>query len=360
VENLVTITTYSDGGIWHQCRVSSAQKLIFYLYHIMLPVELLHVIAGVDMETYRLMLALPPFARSLDPGIIADFMISFGFGIKITCKYIKWTRDGIAHRNDGPAMTFSDGGEYWCQHGKFHRDGGPAVTYSDGRQFWYWRGESIRPKKLIFYLYRIMLPVDLLHVIAGVDMETYRSMLSLPSFARSLNPNVITDFMISFGFGIEITRNCITWTRDGVPHRTGGPAIIYPNRRQSWYRRGIIHRDDGPAMICSDGGQWWCQHGEFHRDDGPARIYSDGEQIWYRHGKRHRDGKPAVIYSGGGQSWYQHGKLHRDGGPAVAHSDGTQHWYQHGKLHRDGGPAVVHADGTQHWYQHGELIQPKN
>jgi hypothetical protein len=52
----------------------------------MLPTELLHVIAGVDIKTYRSMLALPPFARSLDPGIITDFMISFGFGIEITMR----------------------------------------------------------------------------------------------------------------------------------------------------------------------------------------------------------------------------------------------------------------------------------
>jgi hypothetical protein len=130
-----------------------------------------------------------------------------------------------------------------------------------------------------------MLPIELLHVIAGVDMETYRLLLALPPFARSLNPGIIADFMISFGFEIEITHKCITWTWNGRMHRNGAPAVIYLNGRQSWYRRGLIHRDDDPAMICPDGGQWWCQHGNIHRDDGPAVVYPDGEQRWYQHGK---------------------------------------------------------------------------
>jgi hypothetical protein len=158
-----------------------------------------------------------------------------------------------------------------------------------------------------------MLPVELLHVIAGIDMETYRVMLALPPFARSLDPGIITDFMISFGFGIETTCWCIVWTRNGVAHRSDGPAVIYPNGTQCWYWRGKRHRVDGPAVIYSCDTQWWYQHGEFHRDDGPALIYSSGEQ----------------------------------------------RWYQHGKLHRDDGPAEIHPDGSQYWYRHGELVKPK-
>jgi hypothetical protein len=154
-----------------------------------------------------------------------------------------------------------------------------------------------------------MLPVELLRVIAGVDIQTYRSMLALPPFVRSLDPGTITDFMINFGFGIKITHTYIKWTRDGVAHRNDGPAMIYSDGIQCWYRRGEFHRVGGPAIVCADGMQFWYQHGNFHRDDGPAAIYPDGERRWYQHGKLHRDDGPALIYSGGSQRWYRNGKF---------------------------------------------------
>jgi hypothetical protein len=108
-----------------------------------------------------------------------------------------------------------------------------------------------------------VLPVELLHVIAGYDMESYHAMLSLPQFARSLDPGIIIDFMISFGFGVEITRKRISWTRGGDLHRVGGPAVIFLNGTQQWYRHGKLHRDDGPAVIHPDGRLSWCQHGKY-------------------------------------------------------------------------------------------------
>jgi hypothetical protein len=153
-----------------------------------------------------------------------------------------------------------------------------------------------------------MLPVELLHVIAGIDVETYRSMLALPPFARSLDPGTITDFMISFGFGIEVTCECITWTRNGVAHRNDGPAVIYSDGRQFWYQHGKLHRDGDPAAIYPDGRQSWYQHGKPHRNDGPAQICSDGIQMWYFYGELHRDDGAAVIYPNGERYWYMHGK----------------------------------------------------
>jgi hypothetical protein len=138
---------------------------------------------------------------------------------------------------------------------------------------------------MIFVSRIVMLPVELLHVIAGIDMESYRVLLALPPFARSLDPGTVTDFMISFGFGVEITCDYIRWTRDEIAHRNGGPAVIY-----------------------IDGTQIWCQHGKLHRDDGPVVIYPDGTLCWYQYGKPHRDGEPAVIYPDGTQIWYQHGQ----------------------------------------------------
>ena len=49
------------------------------------------------------------------------------------------------HREDGPAVIYSDGSkEYWLN-GKYHREDGPAIVYANGDQEYYWLND-------IFYL----------------------------------------------------------------------------------------------------------------------------------------------------------------------------------------------------------------
>ena len=41
------------------------------------------------------------------------------------------------HREDGPAIEYSDGEKVWCINGKLHREDGPAVDDPDGTRKWY-------------------------------------------------------------------------------------------------------------------------------------------------------------------------------------------------------------------------------
>lgn len=52
-------------------------------------------------------------------------------------------RNGLMHRDDGPAHIWR-GGSRWYQNGKFHRDGGPAVELSNGTRYWYQHGKLHR------------------------------------------------------------------------------------------------------------------------------------------------------------------------------------------------------------------------
>ena len=107
------------------------------------------------------------------------------------------------------------------------------------------------------------LPIELLHVIASFDRGAYRALLSVSFFARSLNPSVRTDYMIAFGYSVEIDNDSI-----------------------HWYLNGELHREDGPAIEYSDGEKSWYLNGERHRDDGPAIEWSNGYRVWYRNGER--------------------------------------------------------------------------
>lgn len=48
--------------------------------------------------------------------------------------------------------------------------------------------------------------------------------------------------------------------QNGVPHRVGGPAVVYANGQREWWCRGQRHRVGGPAVIFPDGTQeWWVE-----------------------------------------------------------------------------------------------------
>jgi hypothetical protein len=44
---------------------------------------------------------------------------------------------GQLHREDGPAIEWSNGRKYWCLNGKLHREDGPAIEYLNGDKEWF-------------------------------------------------------------------------------------------------------------------------------------------------------------------------------------------------------------------------------
>jgi hypothetical protein len=80
------------------------------------------------------------------------------------------------------------------------------------------------------------LVLEMLYVIAAVDEQSYKAMLAVPLFARSLTPDKVVDFMIAFGYSVEITKNHIGWYLNGKRHR---PALEWANGYKRWYLNGI-------------------------------------------------------------------------------------------------------------------------
>ena len=56
----------------------------------------------------------------------------------------EWFQNGKRHRDDGPAITWSDGTKEWFQNDKVHREDGPAREYPDGTKHWYQNGKRHR------------------------------------------------------------------------------------------------------------------------------------------------------------------------------------------------------------------------
>jgi hypothetical protein len=57
----------------------------------------------------------------------------------------KWILpNGKWHREDGPAIEYSDDDKFWYINGKRHREDGPAIEYLNGYKCWYINGKRHR------------------------------------------------------------------------------------------------------------------------------------------------------------------------------------------------------------------------
>jgi hypothetical protein len=168
-----------------------------------LPLEIIYALASTDVAVYRALLALPRFARSLGPGAVVDFMIAFGYTVKITADYIEWFLNGRRHRIDGPAVVWMNGYKFWYRFGKLHRSPDNSDLDSVG-------GQSVGP---------------------AVECDA-----------------------------------CKEWWLDGKQHRIDGPAVEHPTGAKYWYIFGELHRDGGPAVEYGDGSKEWWLFGEQQPD----------------------------------------------------------------------------------------------
>ena len=84
--------------------------------------------------------------------------------------YRAWYKDGLRHREDGPAIISPAGSEYWYQNDQLHRLGGPAyisggcrawykdglrhredgpaIEYTSGAGEWYLHGKQLSPTEI--------------------------------------------------------------------------------------------------------------------------------------------------------------------------------------------------------------------
>ena len=57
---------------------------------------------------------------------------------------VYWYKDDYLHREDGPAVEYSNGNKDWCIDGKYHRVDGPAVEFFNGDREWFLNGKRHR------------------------------------------------------------------------------------------------------------------------------------------------------------------------------------------------------------------------
>ena len=54
---------------------------------------------------------------------------------------VYWCVNGQLHREDGPAVEWTNGSCFWYINGHRHREDGPAIERADGSRLWYINGQ---------------------------------------------------------------------------------------------------------------------------------------------------------------------------------------------------------------------------
>ena len=54
-----------------------------------------------------------------------------------------WYKDDRLHREDGPAVEWTNGTKFWYFNGKHHREDGPAVEGAEGYKAWVYHDKRI-------------------------------------------------------------------------------------------------------------------------------------------------------------------------------------------------------------------------
>ena len=58
---------------------------------------------------------------------------------------IYWhNKEGLFHREDGPAVEYPNGSKHWYINNELHREDGPAVEFANGNRYWYIKGKRHR------------------------------------------------------------------------------------------------------------------------------------------------------------------------------------------------------------------------
>ena len=83
-----------------------------------------------------------PWAWRKKPTVSKIIHLKFSNGDQL------WKRDGLLHREDGPAAIYPNGRWAWMRNGVLHRVDGPAECYSDGSLHWYINGQKLPSKKV--------------------------------------------------------------------------------------------------------------------------------------------------------------------------------------------------------------------
>ena len=65
------------------------------------------------------------------------------YEVTVNNEVTRWFFNGVLHREDGPAVEWTNGNKAWYLNGNLHREDGAAVEYADGYKEWWVNGKQL-------------------------------------------------------------------------------------------------------------------------------------------------------------------------------------------------------------------------
>ena len=78
-------------------------------------------------------------------------------------------KEGLYHREDGPAIEDADGSKAWYINGQYHREDGPAIENANGTKAWYLKDINYTEEEFN----QIMNPASCNNKEVEIDGKTY-------------------------------------------------------------------------------------------------------------------------------------------------------------------------------------------
>jgi hypothetical protein len=77
----------------------------------------------------------------------------------------------IRHREDGPAVEWSDGYKAWWLNGKLHREDGPAIEHVNGDKSWWLNGKYLTEEEFNARMNPVEITLDEIAEKFGVSVD---------------------------------------------------------------------------------------------------------------------------------------------------------------------------------------------
>ena len=75
------------------------------------------------------------------------------------------------HREDGPAVEYTNGYKSWWINGKYHREDGPAIEYTSGNKEWWINGNELTEEEFNNRKNKVELSMDEIATKFGVSVN---------------------------------------------------------------------------------------------------------------------------------------------------------------------------------------------
>lgn len=105
--------------------------------------------------------------------------------------YKEWYKEGLLHREDGPAREYPNGTKYWYKNGLLHRENGPAIEYFDKSKIWSIEGEEYHIYSLLCHFkYNLFLNKEIgKYGLVWYKFLTKKGIEEIPFFPGMVTPS---------------------------------------------------------------------------------------------------------------------------------------------------------------------------